>query len=349
MHMVVVGVDPHKHSHTAVAVDSNGRELGQITVGNTAAELIRLLEWAQRWPGSRRWAVEDCRHVAGSLLRALLGTGQAVVTVPPKLMARARASARTRGKSDPIDAPAVARAALREPDLPEAHLDEQALQIRLLLDHREDLVAERTRMINRLGWHLHDLEVALPRGQALNRITTLNRLREQIGRLAGGVRAEIAAELIERIITVTRRVGQLKRRIEAQVQPLVPHLLAIPGCGGLTAAKVLAETAGVDRFRSSAAFAMHAGTAPIPVWAGNRARFRLNRGGNRQFNAALHRIAVTQLRIHRPAQALVQRRTAAGNSKTEALRVLRRHLADVVYHRLRADTGSPGTCHPEAG
>ncbi|MHA6792583.1 IS110 family RNA-guided transposase [Pseudonocardia bannensis] len=346
--MVVVGVDPHKHSHTAVAVDSNGHELGQITVGNTAAELVRLLAWVQRWPGPRRWAIEDCRHVAGALLRALIRAGEAVVTVPPKLMAQARASARTRGKSDPIDALAVARAALREPDLPEAHLDEQALQIRLLLDHREDLVAERTRMINRLHWHLHDLEIALPRGQALNRIATLNRLGEQIGQLAGGVRAEIAAELIERLITLTQRIGQLKRRIEAQVEPLAPHLLAVPGCAGLTAAKILAETAGVGRFRSAAAFAMHTGTAPIPVWTGNRARFRLNRGGNRQLNAALHRIAVTQLRIHPPAQALVQRRIATGDSKTEALRVLRRHLADVIYHRLQASAASSTPCHEDA-
>lgn len=333
--MVVVGVDPHKHSHTAVAVDDNGRELDQITVGNTAAELIRLLEWIHRWPEPRRWAVEDCRHVAGALLRALLAARQAVVMVPPKLMAKTRASARTRGKSDPIDALAVARAALREPDLPKAHLDDEALDIRLLLDHREDLVAERTRMINRLHWHLHDLKIDLPAGQALNRITTLNALRERVEPLAHLTRGEIAVELIDRITVLTRRIGQLKRRIEAQIQPLAPQLLALPGCAGLTAAKILAETAGVDRFRSSAAFAMHAGTAPIPVWTGNRTRFRLNRGGNRQLNAALHRIAVTQLRIHPPAQALIERRVAAGNSKTEALRVLRRHLADIVYHQLK--------------
>jgi transposase len=349
MDMVVVGVDPHKHSHTAVAVDHNGRQLGEITVGNTAAELIRLLDWSQRWSEPTRWAIEDCRHVAGALLRALTGAGQAVVMVPPKLMAQARSSARTRGKSDPIDALAVARAALREPNLPEAHLDEQALEIRLLLDHREDLVAERTRMINRLHWHLHDLEIHVPTGQALNRIVALDELRERVRQLPGRVRAEIAVELIERITTLTRRIGQLKRRIEGHIQPLAPHLLALPGCAGLTAAKILAETAGVDRFRSSAAFAMHAGTAPIPVWTGNQARFRLNRGGNRQLNAALHRIAVTQLRMHPPAQALIQRRIAAGNSKTEALRVLRRHLADTVYHQLKRDSAdSPTTCQPAA-
>jgi Transposase IS116/IS110/IS902 family len=117
---------------------------------------------------------------------------------------------------------------------------------------------------------------------------------------------------------VTRRIGQLKRRIETQVRPIAPRLLELPGCAGLTAAKIIAETAGAARFRSSAAFAMHAGTAPIPVWTGNRARYRLNRGGNRQLNAALHRIAVTQLRIHPPARSLIQRRIASGNDEGEA-------------------------------
>jgi transposase len=345
--MILIGVDPHKHSHTAVAVDANGCELAELTVGNSATELIRLLDWARRWPETR-WAVEDCRHVAGKLMRALIGAGQSVVMVPPKLMAQARSSARTRGKSDPIDALAVARAALREPDLPAAHLDEQALQVRLLLDHREDLVAERTRMINRLHWHLHDLEIDLKAGQVLNRIVTLEALSARIASRPGSVRAEIALELVERIITLSRRISQLKRRIEAHMRPIAPRLLELPGCAGLTAAKIVAEAAGAARFRSSAAFAMHAGTAPIPVWTGNRARFRLNRGGNRQLNAALHRIAVTQLRIHPPARSLIQRRIAAGNSKTEALRVLRRHLADVVFHQLTDPATVRGTCQPTA-
>jgi transposase len=345
--MVVVGIDPHKHSHTAVVVDENGRVLGQVVVGNTAPELVRLLQWAQRF-GSCRWAVEDCRHVAGALLRALVGAGQTVVPVPPKLMAHARSSARTRGKSDPIDALAVARAALREPDLPQAHLDEQALEVKLLLDHREDLVAERTRTINRLHWHLHDLDLTVPAGRPLNRITTLTGLRSQVTALPGTARGAITAELIDRIIELTRRISQLRRQIEKLVESIAPQLLTIPGCAGLTAAKILGETAGATRFRSSAAFAMHAGTAPIPVWTGNRTRFRLNRGGNRQLNAALHRIAVTQLRMHPPAQALIQRRVHHGHSKTEAIRVLRRHLADVVYHHLtRCASPTPDqTCQP---
>src|SRR4051794_27361605 len=120
--MVVLGVDPHKKTHTVVAVDDAGRELSQLTVPATTAGHLRLVRWASRHP-RRRWAVEDGRHVAGRLLRDLSAAGEDVTCVPTKLMAGARAGARTRGKSDPIDALAVARAALREPDLPAAHLD----------------------------------------------------------------------------------------------------------------------------------------------------------------------------------------------------------------------------------
>jgi transposase len=121
------------------------------------------------------------------------------------------------------------------------------------------------------------------------------------------------------------------------VAPLAPKLLDLDGCGALTAAKLVGETAGVGRFRSRAAFAMHNGTAPVPVWSGNSQRHRLNRGGNRQLNTALHRIAITQLRRDGPGRDYLQRRIAAGDTKTEAIRALRRRISDEVYRRLHAD------------
>src|SRR5512133_2064268 len=156
--MVLLGIDAHKRTHTVVAVDEHGRKLGERTVGTTTDEHVRLLVWADRFGTPRRWAVEDCRHLSRRLERDLLGAGEQVVRVPPKLMANARDAARSYGKSDPIDALAVARAALREPDLPTARLDGPARQVQLLVDHRDDLVAERTRVINRLRWHLHELD-----------------------------------------------------------------------------------------------------------------------------------------------------------------------------------------------
>ena len=154
-----MGIDPHKKTHTAVAVDgATGAKVGTLTVKARTKGHERLLSWARSFEADLVFAVEDCRHVSGNLQRFLLARGERTKPVPPKLMAGARRGARTRGKSDPIDARAVAQAALRHPELPEAHLAGIERDIRLLLDHREDLVAERTRMQNRLRWHLHDLD-----------------------------------------------------------------------------------------------------------------------------------------------------------------------------------------------
>jgi transposase len=251
-------------------------------------------------------------------------------------MAGARRSGRERGKSDPIDAQAVARAALRE-DLPLARLDGPERELRLLLDHREDLVTERTRMQNRLRWHLHELMPGWePAPGSLDRYKTLD---EVAVRLADhrGVVAELAAEPVEHIRATTRRAKELEREIERRTRSLAPALLALEGCGPLSAAKLVGETAGVTRFADRGAFARHNGTAPVPVWSGNTTRHRLNRGGNRQLNAALHRIAITQMRLGGPAKEYLERRMAMANSKTQAIRALRRRISDEVYRRLGAD------------
>lgn len=334
--MVVVGSDSHKRTHTFVAVDENGRELAHKTVAATPAGHLEGFRWAGQWP-ERAWALEDCRHLSRRLEADLLRAGERVLRVPPKLMAGARRGGRQPGKSDPIDALAVARAALREDGLTVACLDGVERELRLLVDHREDLVCERTRDQNRLLWHLHELEPGwqLPAGA----LSTLKTLDVVAGRLAGheGVVAEIAGELVGRIRAATVRINALERRIARMVEPLVPALLALVGCGALTAAKVVGETAGVTRFRSRAAFARHNGSAPIPVWSGNDDRHRLNRGGNRQLNCALHRIAITQMQKPGPARDYIDKRIAAGDTKTEAIRALRRKISDEVYRRLLAD------------
>jgi transposase len=142
---------------------------------------------------------------------------------------------------------------------------------------------------------------------------------------------------VARCRQLTVEINQLHAEITARVTPLAPALLAICGCGALTAAKILAETAGVDRFRSPAAYARHNGTAPLPVWSSNQPRHRLARTGNRQLNAALYRIALTQARRHHGARNLLERRRAQGDSTREAFRVLRRRLSDVVYHAMLTD------------
>ena len=334
--MVTIGIDAHKRSHTVVAVDEQGRQLAARTVGTTSADHLELVAWATRF-ADPRWAVEDCRHLSRRLERDLLAAGQQIVRVPPKLMANARTAARSYGKSDPIDALAVARTALREPELPVARLDGAEREVRLLVDHREDLVAERTRMISRLRWHLHELDPGSePAARTLNHLRNLERLAERQAGVEGTV-ARIARQLVERCRTLTTEINQLEKEICAIVERLSPTLLAVCGCGALTAAKILGETAGVERFKGADAYARHNGSAPVPVWSSNRARHRLSRSGNRQLNAALHRIALTQARVHPGARALLARRRANGDGGLEALRVLKRHLSDVVYRALKAD------------
>lgn len=333
--MVVLGADLHKRSHTVVAVDDTGRKLGERTVSATREGHLELRRWASQW-SERRWALEDGRHLSRRLEAELLRAGEDVVRVPPKLMAGARRSGREPGKSDPIDALAVARAALREPDLPVARLDGVEREIRLLVDRREDLVAERTREIQRLRWFLVELEVPEPAPASLDRAVVQARLA---GQLAGRPElvARFAREILERMVELSASIRSLEREIEAAIRPLAPHLLALAGCGPLTAAKLVGETAGISRFRSKEAFARHNGTAPVPVWSGNTVRHRLSRGGNRQLNVAIHRVAITQVRLGGLARAYVDRRRLSGDTKTEALRALRRRLSDEVFRRLRLD------------
>jgi len=334
--MVTLGVDAHKRSHTIVAIDGVGRKVGHKTVAATPAGHLEALRFAGTFE-DRPWAIEDCRHLSRLLEGDLLRAGERVRRVTPRLMARERRSGRERGKSDPIDAEAVARAALREPDLPLAQLDGPEREVRLLLDHREDLVAERTRMQNRLRWHLHELMPGFePAPGSLDRFKVLDGVAARLAEHHGVV-AELAAELVQDIRSSTRRINELERQIQKRMEPMAPNLLAVRGCGALSAAKLVGETARVGRFTDRAAFARHNGTAPIPVWSGNNVRHRLNRGGNRQLNAAIHRIAVTQIRLNGPGKAYIERRLAMGNTKTEAIRALRRRISDEVYRRLTID------------
>jgi transposase len=314
-----------------------GRQLATHTIGTTTGAHLGVLKWALGQGDERLWAIEDCRHLSRRLERDLLTAGERVVRVPPKLMAHVRDSARTYGKSDPIDALAVARAAIREPDLPAACLDGPDRELRLLVDHREDLVAERTRAVGRLRWHLHELDPSIdPSPRSLDRASNYDKLDARLQGFDGLV-GRLARSLIERCRHLTVEINELEAEIARVVATLAPSLVAIVGCGALTAAKIIGETAGAERFKSAAAFARHNGTAPLPVWSSNHARHRLSRVGNRQLNAALHRIALTQIHWHPPAKELYTRRRANGDGGMEALRVLKRRLSDVVYRTLLTD------------
>jgi len=272
--MIVIGVDVHKHSLTAVAVDETGRQLAERTLQGAEDG---LLAWAAALDSERLWAVEDCRHVTGALERELVAAGERLLRVPPRLTAPERRAGRVRGKSDSIDALAAARASLREPRLDRPRAGEERLrELKLLVVHRDDLVDERRRAQQRLRWHLHELDstLAVPPG-ALDR-------------------------------------------------------------AALTAAKLLAEIGPIERFQTDAQLARHGGVAPLEASSGRVRRHRLDRGGNRQLNCALHRIAVTQARVHPAARAYLERKQTEGKSRREAIRCLKRQLARVVFNTLKA-------------
>ncbi len=350
--MVVIGADTHKHAHTVAAVDAaSGRVLADRTVKAKRRSFDDLLGWARGVDAERVWAIEDCRHVSGALERFLLRRGEQVVRVAPKLTAGARRAAREPGKSDVIDAVAIARAALREglDELPIARLAGPELDVRLLVDHRDRLVAQRTALTNDLRWHLHDRwpEFEIP-ARALTTSRWQDRVAGRLTRDEQTVRVRIARDELRRIRDLTRAIDTLERELATLVAELAPTLLAEPGCGVLTAAKLLGEIAGIERFASDAKLARIAGSAPIPASSGRTDRHRLDRGGNRQLNCALHRLAVTKGRLDPNTAAYLARKQAEGKSRREALRCLKRHLARRIWRLLQAPDASPSTRPPRS-
>ena len=252
--MIVIGVDVHKQSVTAVAVDDAGRMLDERTVPVGSEE---LLGWASALDPERLWAVEDCRLLTPWLERQLLGLGEEMVRVSPKLTVPERRAGRVRGKSDPIDALAVARAALREPDLPRPQPGERVhREIKLLVDHRDDLVDERRRAQQRLRWHLHELDPTLVVPlRRLDRASHLERVGRWLARREQDVQVRIARELVARCRSLTRTIEDLNQELEQRAATVAPALLELPGCGAITAAKLLAEIGPISRFKTDAQLA----------------------------------------------------------------------------------------------
>ena len=344
--MIVIGTDTHKRTHTAVAVVAGTGELqSELTARALPAGFAEMLAWGQGLDGERVWAIEDCRHVSAGLERFLVARGERVVRVAPKLMGASRKAARSAGKSDSIDALAVARAAVAEGpgSLPAATVDEQAHEIKLLLDHHDDLVAQRSDDQRRLRWHLHDLwpELELPAG-CLDRERWLTRIARRLARAEQSTRVKICRELVLAIRSRTRRIRELERELRVLIAAKAPQLLELPGCGALTAARIVGDLGDVTRFASDAKLARLAGVAPVPVSSGLRDRHRLDRGGNRKLNCAFHRLAVTQGRIHPQARDYLTRKQAEGRTRMDALRCLKRHLVRRVFNLLtQPNTTSP--------
>jgi transposase len=284
--------------------------------------------------------------VSGSLERFLIQRGERVLRIPTHLTANARKSARQRGKSDPIDAINVARAALQEglQSFPAAHLDGPELDLRLLVDHRERLVRHRVELNNTLLWHLHDLwpELRLPGGALFSKKWS-TRIARRLARGQQTMRVRIAREELRRLRELTLAINRLEREITELVAQIAPQLLTEPGFGPLIAAKLVGEIAGAQRFATPAKLARAAGVAPIPASSNSTRRQRLDQGANRQINAALHRVIVTRARCHQPTRDSIARRLAEGKSTREAIRCLKRYLTRHLWRLLQPPNAVTGT------
>jgi transposase len=339
--MSAIGIDTHKDSLAACAVDAIGAVLDEATFLNDPAGHAALDAWARRVAPGATLGFEGSSSYGAAAARTLERAGHRVREVPPQLSRRERRRTRRAGKSDPGDALAIARVTARETDLPPIRRDDPASELGLLLAAREDLIAEATRIRNRLH---ADLVVLVPGYGARVANLVSARHQERAGRaLRGlpGIQAELARE---RLAELRRRQARIRALGERIARLVVGHpLLRLPGAGALVTAALIAETGDVGRFRSADAFAMLAGVAPIPASSGRTQHMRLNRGGNRQLNRSLHTIAIVQARVSPEAKRYVARKIAEGRSWRDAIRSLKRQLARTVFRLLRAGAVQPET------
>jgi transposase len=336
--MPAIGIDTHKRTLAACAVDDVGTVIAEETFACDRAGFGELAVWAAAVAPGATIGIEGSSSYGAPLAHHLVAAGHAVREVPPQLSRRERARSRRAGKSDPGDALAIARVTAREPDLPPVRIEDRTTELGLLADAREDVVRAQTQARNRLHAHL---VVLLPGyGRTASQLVSRRQLDAIERALADlpGIRAELGRTLLAEVRGLGHRADELERTIAGLV---AGHpLLGLPGVGVLTAARLVAETGDVTRFRSAAAFAMLAGVAPIPASSGAVHRMRLNRGGNRRLNRALYTIALSQAWHHEPAKAYIARKRADGKSWVEAMRCLKHRVSRPVFRLLQAGTST---------
>ena len=345
---ITIGIDPHKRSHTAAALDARLRVVGQVRVASTRTGYLALREWARRWP-ERQWAVENAGGLGRSVAQWLLGDSERVVDVPPKLSARVRLLSTGHGrKTDEADAVSTALAARGTAEQHDAVLEGHAVTLRLLSDRRDDLVGRRTEVINRLHALLSELVPgAVPRHLSIEQAAALMRnSRPSAG--PQRTRRILAGDLVREARRLDAEVTTLNTRIAEAVAASQTTLLTLFGIGPIVAAKILGRVGDVRRFPTAARFASYCGVAPIEASSGDVVRHRLSRAGDRQLNYALYIMARSQARQHPEGRAYYLRKRAEGHSDKEALRCLKRRLADVVYRQLLRDAAPAPSTAPSA-
>jgi transposase len=335
---VFAGVDTHKDSLAVAVIDQAGRNVTTRQLPNTEAGFSRLVSLLARH-GVRRVGIEGSGGYgrAAAMHLAILDSVE-VVEVPTLLTARERSARPGRGKTDPIDAVAIARVVAREPSLPPVRpATGAAADLRALVDYRDQLVAERTTVANRAHAELSGLRPGYQR--TIARLTRPTELVAARGLLDGdiSVRAELTRRRLDRLASLDAEIAELTEQISDAVEDSGTGLRNIHGVGVLIAARILAEVVDVRRYPTRHAFAAANGSAPIPASSGRTVRHRLNRGGNRQLNRCLYLIALTAIRNDTEARVYYRRKRAEGKTKPEALRCLKRRLSDIIYRQLHQD------------
>jgi transposase len=342
---VLIGVDPHKASLAVAALDeATGELLDRAAFPQDRTGLSALERWAKRF-AERRWAVENAGGLGRHLAGRLAGSGESVVDVPPKLSARVRVlSSGNARKNDVVDALATALAASRNGRLAAVDPEASSEVLRLLSERREDLVAERTRALNRLHALLRDL---VPGGVAgklsAGRAARILRGIRPKGGASARLRRRLASEVLRDVRTLDGKIADLERRIEAEVEASGTTLTQIFGVGPILAATIIGAVGDVTRFPTKGHFASYSGTAPVEASSGEVVRHRLSMAGNRHLNYALHMVAVCQARSDARGGVYYRKKIGEGKSRKEALRRLKRRVSDAVFKSLMADSLAPSS------
>ena len=337
MAKVIIGVDPHKLSATIEVVDRHEKLLGTGRFGTDQAGYTAMRSYAKAWP-DRLWAVEGSNGAGRPLAQRLLEAGEHVVDVPAKLAARVRLfDTGHNRKTDARDAHSIAIVAVRTKDLRGLRADGELEALRMLCDRREELTRLRVQTVNRLQRLLAELVPGTGKKDltALQAKTILASVRPRD--IAGKTRRRIAVEELSDLVAVEAKMKKSTAELKVMVEARGSSLMDLPGVGPVVAARTLADVGDIARFADRNRFASWTGTAPLDASSGEQNRHRLSRAGNRRMNHMIHIAAISQIRLDTPGRAYYRRKQAAGKTKLEALRCLKRRISDALYRQLLAD------------
>jgi transposase len=334
---IMIGIDPHKATHTAVAIDNNETVLDQFTLRASSVQARRLCDWACQFD-DKSWAVESARGLGYLVAQQLVAAGETVFDVPPLLASRVRVLGSGRSqKNDPNDARAVAIAALRSDRLTLVAPDNHSAVLRLVVKRHRDMAQLRAKHLVRLAALLTELE---PGGIGVTAtVTRANRLLDNLDVTdeVSAHRVMIARELVADVVALDTSLKASKARISAAVTASGTTLCDIVGIGPICAATIIGYTGDIERFATKARYATYNGTAPLEASSGGRTRHRLNPRGNRTLNFAIHIAAVTQVRSGGEGRLFYDRKITEGKTNKEAIRALKRRISDRVYRHLIND------------